>query len=75
MCVYLNPDSSAANRLGAAAPEVVHTKTPLLIVLGAIVLVAGSGLAIIVLNSPSNLHARRNTDCREARRVPTALAQ
>ena len=48
MCVHLNPDSPAANRLwGAAAPEVVHMKTPLLIVLGAIVLMAGSGLAIM----------------------------
>ena len=24
LCVQLNPDTSAANRLGAAAPEVVH---------------------------------------------------
>ena len=57
MCVHLNPDSSAANRLGAAEPEVVHMKTPLLIVLGAIVLMAGSGLAIMNNACKSNHHA------------------
>jgi hypothetical protein len=57
LCVHLNPDSSAANRLGAAEPEVVHMKTPLLIVLGAIVLMAGSGLAIMNNACKSNHHA------------------
>ena len=42
---------------GDAAPEVVHMKTPLLIVLGAIVLMAGSGLAIMNNACKSNHHA------------------
>ena len=57
LCVHLNPDSSAANRLGAAALEVVQMKTPLLVVLGAIVLMAGSGLAIMNNACKSNHHA------------------
>jgi hypothetical protein len=50
-------DVDTSNARVRAGTEVVHMKTPLLIVLGAIVLMAGSGLAIMNNACKSNHHA------------------